>query len=439
MHLHHGCEGAPGRGSAHGWCGTAAAHAGIGSSVRVLVVYQHAPTPGAPGIYRHRMLLAELVRRGWDVDLVSSPINYMDGTVPARYAGRRYVREEIEGIVHHWVRATDDVHRSFRRRARNYVTFASSATLRGARLPRPDVVWASSPPLSVASAGRWIARRHRRPWVLEVRDLWPESAAAVGLLREESRAYRLLDRFARTYAREATAAIVPTPGLVDLVRAHGANDVTLVTGAIEDRPPDALVRARVRETHGIPDDACVFAYVGAHGVVNGLDVLLDAAELLDSEPSGTPIHVLMAGAGSASAAIDARLAERPIPAVHKLGPLPKQDARDLLAAADVGLHLLRPDPVFESALPTKVLEYLGCHLPFITTVPGLPSQVAEESGGDLARDAAELAAAMRRWASRPAAGRRAAGEAAFAWGDERYGLGASVDALEAVLRRAASA
>ena len=50
--------------------------------MRLLVVYQHAPTPGAPGIYRHRMLLAELVRRGWHVDLVSSPINYMDVTVP---------------------------------------------------------------------------------------------------------------------------------------------------------------------------------------------------------------------------------------------------------------------------------------------------------------------------------------------------------------------
>lgn len=419
--------------------GSRATGAGIGSSVRVLVVYQHAPTPGAPGIYRHRMLLAELVRRGWDVDLVSSPINYMDGTVPPRYAGRRYVREEIDGIVHHWVRATDDVHRSFRRRARNYATFASGATLRGVRLPRPDVVWASSPPLSVASAGRWIARRHRRPWVLEVRDLWPESAAAVGLLREESRAYRILDRFARSYAREATAAIVPTPGLEGLVRGHGARDVTLVTGAIEDHPPDPAVRARVRESLGIPEDACVFAYVGAHGVVNGLDVLLDAAELLAREPTEAPVHVLMAGAGSATGALDARLAERPIAAVHKLGPLPKQGARDLLAAADVGLHLLRPDPVFESALPTKVLEYLGCHLPFVTTVPGLPSQVAVDTGGDLARDAGELAAAMRRWASRPAAERRAAGEAAFAWGDRRYGLEASVDALEAVLRRASTA
>jgi hypothetical protein len=406
--------------------------------VRLLVVYQHAPTPGAPGLYRHRMLLAELVRRGWHVDLVSSPINYMDGTVPARYGGQRYVREEIDGITHHWVRAVDDVHRSFKRRARNYVSFARNATLRGFRLPRPDVIWASSPPLSVATAGRMIARRHRRPWVLEVRDLWPESAAAVGLLREDSRAYRLLDRFARSYARGATATIVPTPGLVDLVRGHGATDVTLVTGAIEDHPRDEAIRARVRAEHGIPDDACVLAYVGAHGVVNGLDMLLDAAEAVAAGPAtDTPVHVLMAGAGSAKATLDARLAARPIDGVHVLGPIPKQEARELLAAADVGLHLLRPDPVFESALPTKVLEYLGCHLPFITTVPGLPAQVAAATGGDLATSAEELADAMRQWASRTPADRRERGERAFAYGDATYGLAASVDALEATLLRAA--
>jgi glycosyltransferase involved in cell wall biosynthesis len=407
--------------------------------VRLLVVYQHAPTPGAPGIYRHRMLLAQLVRRGWHVDLVSSPINYMDGTVPEPYANRRYVCEQIDGIVHHWVRATDDVHRSFRRRARNYVSFAANATTRGMRLPRPDVVWASSPPLSVASAGRWIARRHRRPLVLEVRDLWPESAAAAGLLRAGSRPYRLIDRFARAYAREADAVIVPTPGLVDLMHGHGAEDVTLVTGAIEDHPPDPQVRERIRARHGIAQDACVFAYVGAHGVVNGLDLLLDAAELVAATADAPRVHVVMAGAGSATSMLDERLAARPIPGVHKLGPLPKQDARDLLAAADVGLHLLRPDPVFASALPTKVLEYLGCHLPFITTVPGLPADVAAQTGGDLARDAGELAEAMLRWAARSGDARRAAGERAFAWGDASYGLAASVDTLEQVLRRAAGA
>ncbi|MCW2974639.1 MAG: putative glycosyltransferase [Thermoleophilia bacterium] len=412
----------------------------IAALVRLLVIYQHAPTPGAPGIYRHRMLLAELVRRGWDVDLVSSPINYMDGSVPERYRDERYVREQIDGITHHWVQATDDIQRSFKRRARNYVTFAWNATLRGMRLERPDIVWASSPPLSVATAGRWIARRHRAPLALEVRDLWPESAAAVGLLSADGAPYRVIDRFARTYAREADLTIVPTPGLVVLMRGHGSSDVTLVTGAIEDRPPADDVRARWRERLGVADDDCLFAYVGAHGVINGLDVLFDALELVRADPDGGPrVRVVTAGSGSATAALTARLDARPIAGLDVLGPIPKQDARDLLAGADVGLHLLRPDPVFASALPTKVLEYLGCHLPFITTVPGLPGDVAAATGGDLAPDAAQLADALRRWADRSPATRRSIGDAAFGWGEERYGLAASVDTLEGALRAAISA
>ena len=383
------------------------------------------------------MLLAELVRRGWDVDIISSPINYMDGKVPDAYAGRRYVREEIDGITHHWVRATDDIQRSFKRRARNYVTFAWNATLRGMRLRRPDIVWASSPPLSVATAGRWVARRHRAPLALEIRDLWPESAAAVGLLKEDSAPYRVIERFAKSYTSAADVTLVPTPGLVDLVRGHGAENVALVTGAIEDRPPDAATRARIRAELGVPDDACLFAYVGAHGMVNGLDVLLDAIEQVRGDADGgARIRVVLAGAGSARAALLERLEQRPIAGLDVLGPIPKEDARDLLSGADVGLHMLRPDPVFESALPTKVLEYLGCHLPFITTVPGLPATVAAATGGDLARDADALADAMRRWAARPAAEWRAVGDDAFVWGESRYGLAASVDTLEVALRGA---
>jgi glycosyltransferase involved in cell wall biosynthesis len=166
--------------------------------------------------------------------------------------------------------------------------------------------------------------------------------------------------------------------------------------------------------------------------------VLDAAQqLADTRAShASDIHVVMAGAGSAYASLAARLERKPIRNVHLLGPVPKAEARALLAGADIGLHVLRPDPVFESALPTKVLEYLGCHLPFITTVPGLPAMVAHATGGALAADASQLAEELVRWAALTASERRARGEAAFAWGEREYGLTASADALEQVLRGA---
>jgi colanic acid biosynthesis glycosyl transferase WcaI len=401
--------------------------------VRLLVLYQHAPTPGAPGIYRHRTLLAELVRRGWEVDLVSSPINYMEGQAPEQYRRAWYVREEIDGIVHHWVRATGNVHVNMKRRALNYATFAFTSLMRSGTLARPDVVWASSPPLSVATTGRLVAARFRRPWILEVRDLWPESVTAAGLLRSDSRTYRMIERMAHRYASNASAVLVPTPVLQEQVRAHGARDVTLVTGVIDDTPPDPADRIRIRRELGVPDDACLFAYVGAHGMVNGLNQLLDAAERVTSDQSGADARFVLAGDGSARAELEARLQDHPIPAVQMIGTIPKESVKAVLAAADVGLHLLRPDPVFAGALPTKALEYLGAHRPFITTVPGLPQRVASESGGGFAPDVPSLATELLRWCAMQPEERSQRGERAVAYGREHFGLTATVDRLETLL------
>jgi len=128
---------------------------------RLLCIYQHASTP-EPGIYRHRLYLSELVRRGWHVDLISTPVNYMQGTVPVHYAHRASVPELIGGIHHHWVWALPELHRSRLHRATKYLSFAATASLRAATLPRPDVIWASFPPLPVGTLGELLSQRSRR-------------------------------------------------------------------------------------------------------------------------------------------------------------------------------------------------------------------------------------------------------------------------------------
>jgi glycosyltransferase involved in cell wall biosynthesis len=357
----------------------------------------------------------------------------MRGELPPEYRGKLWRHEQIEGINHYWSAAAGNVHKSFRRRALNYVTFAATSSARGVALKRPDVIWASSPPLSIGGVGRLLSRRFRRPWIFEVRDLWPESAASMGMLNEHSRAYKTLLRFAKNYATHADAMIVPTPGLVDMVKEHGATDVTLVTGAITDNAPESGVRERVRAELGIPEGACLFVYAGAHGVVNGLDKLLDAAKDLDP----TKARVVLAGDGSAREALEQQLAREPNPALTMLGTIPKDDVPGLLAASDVCLHLLAPDPLFKSALPTKVLEYFGSHRAFITTVPGLPEQLANESGGGFAGDTHALRDELERWVAMTPAERADRGEQAFAFGMERYGLAAIVDTLEELLTRVA--
>jgi glycosyltransferase involved in cell wall biosynthesis len=357
-------------------------------------VYQHAPTPDAPGIYRHRRYFAELARRGWNVDLISTPRNYMTGVVPARYRGHPFYRETIEGIEHHWVWTPGGIHRSRVARVANYLGFAAAAGLRAVTLSRPDVVLVSSPPLPVAGLGPLLARRFGSPWLLEVRDIWPESAVSVGWLRSEGTAYRMLSRFARSVTRRAAQVVVPTPGLEPLVRSHGARYVNVMPGIVSARTSDPEARRRVRARLGITDDQCVFLYLGAIGVANGLDLLLEAVDLL---PHDASTRVVVAGDGSARRSFAEAVTARADTRITLLPPLDQDGVSDLLAAGDVGLHLLRLDPVFGSALPTKALEYLGAALPFITTVPGLPSEVAMASGGAAVSSAVELAHEFASW------------------------------------------
>ncbi len=403
--------------------------------MRLLCIYQHAPTPGAPGIYRHRMLLSGLVERGWDVDLVSTPVNYMTGSVDPRYARKPYVRETIGGVVHHWVWAPGGIHRSKLRRATNYGSFASAALARSAVLPRPDVILVSTPPLTVAALGPILARRFRRPWVLEVRDPWPDAAAIIGWVAEGSALWRTLERLDRRLSRTAAAAIVPTPGLLPRTLRVGANVIRVVPGAVLDSPPDEGRRAAIRASLGLRDSTCLFVYTGAVGMVNGLETLVEAARLVDGSVDAA---VAVVGDGSGRAALERRIADGGVDNVRLVGAVEKADVAGWLAAADVCMHTLRPDPRLECALPSKILEYFGGHRPVLTTAAGLPQRLVERSGGSFAADAPALAAEMVRWAGMTRAERAARGEQSFAFGTAAFGAPAVVGELESILAHVAA-
>jgi glycosyltransferase involved in cell wall biosynthesis len=359
----------------------------------------------------------------------------MTGVVPPGYRRRPLVTETIDGIAHHWVWTPGNIHRSRVTRVLNYAGFAAAAATRALTLPRPDVVFVSSPPLPVAGVGPLLARRFGCQWLLEVRDIWPESAASVGWLSSDSRIYRQLEQFAHSVTRRARAVIVPTPGLEPLVRNHGAREIHVFPGVVRERLLDSSGRGLTRARLEIADDQCVFLYLGAIGVANGLDLLLDAVASL---PSDVRARVVVAGDGSARRSIADALASRRLDRITLLPPVDQTGVSDLLAAADVGLHLLRPDPVFASALPTKALEYLGAGLPFVTTVPGLPSEVALAGGGAAVASVTELGRELARWAGMPLAERQSRGQRALRYGLDNFGLERNVDQFEALLEQIAA-
>ena len=205
-----------------------------------------------------------------------------------------------------------------------------------------------------------------------------------------------------------------------------------MSGAMPEITLDPARRSRTRARLGVGDETCLFAYVGALGVANGLDTLIDAAKAVRATAG---LHIVLAGDGSDRARVAKRLADEHVPNITLLEPLAKDEVIELVEAADVCLHLLRPDSLFEGALPTKVLEYFGARRPVITTTEGLPARIVTEAGGEHCRDASALAEALERWASMSPSDLGERGERSHAYGARHFGFDATADALESHLQR----
>lgn len=383
---------------------------------RVLYLSQYFVSADQPGGVRHWQHARALVRAGHEVSVVTSYVQHKERTIPERYRGRRIVREWEDGLDVWRTYATPGYGRDARSRIANYGSFATWALAAGMRAPRPDVVVASSPPLPVGAAGAALADRRGARFLLEVRDLWPESAVATGLVTNP-RVIAGIDRLARWCYARADRAVALTEGIRDGLVAAGINAaaVTLVTNGI-----DLDVAANGAAPVPVPPNAFVAMFVGQHGTYSALETVLDAADLLRDDPM---VRFVLVGGGDRKAALVAEAADRGLRNVAFVDPVPKREVPSWLARADVCLLPYQDRDLFAGALPNKTFDYLGAGRPIVAAVPeGELSRLVRAAACGLAvpaEDGAAMAAAVRRLAADPGAA-RAMGAAGAAYVREHY-------------------
>jgi glycosyltransferase involved in cell wall biosynthesis len=343
--------------------------------LRVLYVSQYFVRGDQPGGVRHWHHTRALAERGHEVHVVTSFVQHKERHVPDEYRGRRIVRAIEDGLVVWRTYATPGYGRDLRSRLANYLSFAFWALVAGLRAPRPAVVVASSPSLPAAAGAAVVAFVKRAPLVLEVRDLWPDSAVAMGLIRRGS----ALDRVAKALEwfcyRRAAHVIALTEGIRDGVVAKGVPSarVTLITNGV-----DLVDQAPEPADVPVPDDAFVAMYVGAHGTYSSLGTLIDAADRLRDDAS---VRFVLVGGGDQKAALQADAERRGLVNVLFVDPVPKRDVPAWLAKADVCLLPYQDRPLFAGALPNKTFDYMGAAKPIIAAVPpGELSRLVERSG-----------------------------------------------------------
>jgi glycosyltransferase involved in cell wall biosynthesis len=317
----------------------------------------------------------------------------------------------------------------------SFLSFSVSSFVAGMGAADVDVVWGTSPPLFQALTAWQIARIRRVPFVLEIRDLWPDFAVELGVLRNPVLigAARALERF---LYRRADRVFVNSPGFVEHVVAGGAarERVAVIPNGVDVTPFDPAARGDAfRREVGAGADDLLVVYAGAHGVPNDLDVVLDAADRLRGEPR---IRFALVGGGRDRARLVERASALGLPNLVFADAVAKDRMPEVLAAADVCVAILKPLPMFTTTYPNKVFDYMAAGRPVVLAIDGVIRRVVEEAGAGTfvaPGDAAALAAALEHYARAPEL-RRRQGAAGRAYVELRFRRERQAEDLRAVLR-----
>ncbi len=355
--------------------------------MKILYVSQYYPPEmGAPGA-RASELSRHWVNAGHEVTVLTGFPNHPTGVVPPEYRNRfrrLVVREREDGVdlVRTWLLPLPN--RKAHERMLNYTSFCISSAVTGLFLSRPDVVIASSPQLLVGLSGWWLARWKRVPFVFEVRDLWPESLAAVGIGDHKSLLHRVLAKTAGFLYRHSNRIVVVTPAfeehLVKIWRVPRDKISVIENGVETDSFAPAPGTEQRRELD--LDDKFVVSYIGTMGNAHGLETIVSAAEQLRN--SNPEIVFLMVGEGAEKQSIATLVRERGLTNVRFLDQQPRKKVPSCICASDVCLVLLKKTELFKTVVPTKMLEFMSCARPVVLGVDGLARKIVEEARAGVA-------------------------------------------------------
>jgi glycosyltransferase involved in cell wall biosynthesis len=284
-----------------------------------------------------------------------------------------------------------------------FLCFAISSFLKGLIVRRVDVVWGTSPPIFQAASALLLAVVKRVPFVLEVRDLWPEFAIDMGVLQNP-----VLIMWARRLERllysKASRIVVNSPAFRTYLIKHGVPDdkMVLIPNGVETGMFNPGSDGKgFRKHYELPLDTVVVMYTGALGMANDIGTILQAAEHLRSRPD---IIFVIIGDGKDRFHLERAARSRGLSNVRFLGAIPKSEVPHALAAADICLATLLPIPMFTTTYPNKVFDYMAAGRPVVLAIDGVIREVVEQAEGGLfvrPGDGEALAMAVSRLASDP--------------------------------------
>jgi glycosyltransferase involved in cell wall biosynthesis len=346
--------------------------------MRVVFLTQYFPPEVGAAQNRLSSLAQYLRQAGHSVTVLTALPNYPGGEIFKGYQGNLIIEERIEGIkvIRTWIYASKK--KDFLHRLVNYSSFALSSLLFGIwKAGRPDVVVVESPPLFLGISGFVISLLKRARLVLNISDLWPASAVALGMVQNKV-LLALSERLEQFLYRMADLITGQTQGIVERIRSRcpGRAVDLIPNGAdVSVLLLDVDKRRHSKEGFGL-DGRFVVGYAGLFGLANGLEVIIQAAQILSGY--GDVLFALF-GDGPRKEELVRLASHVRLSNVRFYPTLPRFRMPEVLASFDVALVPLKRRELFKGALPSKMFEAMAAAIPLVLAIEG-EAQVLVEQG-----------------------------------------------------------
>ncbi len=318
----------------------------------------------------------EWAEQGAEVTVLTCAPNFPHGNVYEGYKNRFFQKEQMDGItvIRVWSYITSNA--GFSRRILDYVSFGFMAFWVGL-FQKHDVVIATSPQFFTTWAAWGLSKIRRKPWVFELRDLWPESIRTVGAMEHE-RLLNWLEKIELGLYKSAYRVVAVTPAFKKNLIARGIDPekIEVVTNGsniqlFQAREPDLeLVQALGLQ------NKFVIGYVGTHGLAHSLDFIVRSIALLDDKD----VHFLFIGDGAMKASLMAQAEEQNLSNITFIDPIAKDEVPRYLSVIDVSLAPLKKSDTFKTVIPSKIFEASAMRKPTLLGVEGQAQEILEKYG-----------------------------------------------------------
>ncbi len=324
------------------------------------------------------------VKEGHDVTVVTCAPNHPQGIIYEGYKNRLFQREEKDGIkvIRLWTYVT--ANEGFIKRTLNYLSYMFAVIFAIPFLPKTDVVLSTSPQFFNGLAGYVVSRLKRVPWVLEIRDLWPESILAVGALKNKT-IISILEYLEVFAYRKADRIIPVTDSFKEYMINKGIDEskIEVIKNGVDLDFYQPISTSTKRVLSILHDNKkldltgkFVASYVGTHGMAHHLETILEAADILKDQPD---IVFLLVGQGAERKRLLALKEELQLKNVIMLEQQPKDMMPLIWQVSDVSLVLLKKSDLFKSVIPSKIFETMAMKIPVVLGVTGESETIIENA------------------------------------------------------------